>query len=64
MSELTKPACIKTTAKKEKSKFFFHKEEHICFSFNFKDNFIIARESLVCGNIFHNCPIMSIVQTA
>ena len=32
--------------------------------FNFKDNFIIAREPLVCGNIFYNCPIVPIAQIA
>ena len=68
MSELRKAPCIKATAKKKKIKLFSHKKQHIwCFevsSFNFKDNFIIAREPLVCGNIFYNCPIVSIVQTA
>ena len=69
MYELTKPPCIKITDKiKIKIKLFSHIKEHVCFvieviSFNFKDNFIIAREPLVCGIIFSNCPIVSIVQT-
>ena len=53
----------------KKPKLFPNKKEHICFvieiiSFNFKDNFLPIRETLVCGNIFYNCPIVSTVQTA
>ena len=66
MSELRNPPCTKATSKGKK--LFFQKKEHIwCFeisSFNFKDNFIITREPLVCGNIFDNYPIVSIVQIA
>ena len=72
MSELTKPSCIKITKIKNKirTRSFSHIKEHIwCFvieviNFNFKDNFIIAKELLVCGIIFDNCPVVSIVQTA
>ena len=33
-------------------------------SFNLKANFIIARESLFCGTMFYNCPIVPVAQTA
>ena len=72
VSELTKPPCIKKSRNKNKikTKSFSHIKEHIWFfvikviSFNFKDDFIIARKPLVCGIIFYNCPIVPIVQTA
>ena len=72
MSKLIKPPRIKITEMKNKIKIkpLTHIEEHIwCFpieviSFNFKSNFIIAKEQLICGIIFYDCPIVSIVQTA
>ena len=69
MSELTKPSCINNSREKKLKLFSQKKEKMWCFvieliGFNFKDNFFIARAPLVCGNIFYNCPIASIAQTA
>ena len=55
---------------RKKIKSFSHKKKSIwCFvieviSFNFNDNFIIAREPMAGGTIFYNCLTVSVVQTA
>ena len=69
MSELTKPPCINTTGKKKTLNYFPTKKNTfdvllLKYLVLIWKTTLSLQEPFICGLIFSNCPIVSVVQTA